>query len=224
MSNLEYIVQARKLLTEDYKTKHTNEYNSWLGNQQHSWMQPHVMVPFPPFIISAALAPFKPTVLPPGESEIVAMALELYNRANPPAPVVSAPVNSTEVDAIAQEIIPEPVVEVVEVVEEIIPEPQTEPVAEELAVEEPTVEESIVEEIQTKASAISYTDAIYKIYEIMKKESEVDNVPKFTSVDATLQTVPQPIEELAKVATTDKSPTLLEKLQSIWTPKGGSNV
>lgn len=213
MSNLEYITQARKLLSEEYNTKHTNEYNNWLVKQQLSWMQPHVIVPFPPFVISAALTPFKSSVLEPSEDDIVAKALELYNRANPPVSVAAPEVATT------QEIISEPVIEVEPVVEEIIPEPviEVEPIPE-------VVIDNIVEEDQPKAPAISYTDAIYKIYEVMKKEGELDNGPKFTTVDATLQTIPQPAEELAKTAKTTKAPTMMEKLQSIWSTKGGGNV
>ena len=226
MSNLEYITQARKLLTEDYKTKHTNEYNSWLSNQQHSWMQPHVIVPFPPFVISAALAPFKPTAVAPSESEIVAKALELYNMANPPTPVVA------EDDDVVEETMPESVIEDEEeedVVEETMPESVVEePVVQEIMPEvtiDNVVEEPAVEEIQTKAPVISYTDAIHKIYEVMKKEGELDDNQKFTSIDAALQVIPQPSEELAKFTNSSKIlPTMMEKLQSIWMTKGGSNV
>lgn len=214
MSNLEYINQARKLLNEDYKTKHTNEYNGWLIKQQLSWTQPSVIVPFPPFVISSTLAPFKPSVSSPSENEIVAKALELYNRANPSAPQATVTQKVTpelalkveETAATVEEIIPEPVVEVNETIEEAIPEP-------------------VVEDVQIKAPVVSHMDAIYKIYEVMKKDVTVDNDPKFTSIDETLQSVPQPVEELAKVAKSGKIlPTMMEKLQSIWTKKGDSDV
>jgi len=83
MSNTEFLNKARKMLTDDYKTQHTAEYNAWMAAHQNSWMQPHIVVPFPPFIVSSALAPFKAVVSAPSEEDIVAKALELYQQANP---------------------------------------------------------------------------------------------------------------------------------------------
>lgn len=224
MSNLGYLNQARKMLTDDYKNRHTAEYNSWMNNHKNSWMQPHTIMPFPPFVISAAIVPFKPTVSAPSDDEVVAKALELYNLANPP---VVAPVASRVVAApTVQEVMAAPAVEVPAMIEEVMPVPieAIESITEEV-IPESIVEEPIVEESKTKAPVISYTDAIHKIYEIMKKEDTVDEAPKFTSIDATLQTIPQPAEELAKADNSNKIlPTMLEKLQSIWATKGGSNV
>lgn len=249
MSNLEYINQARKLLTEDYKTKHTNEYNNWLVNHKNSWMQPHIVVPFPPFIVSSALAPFKPSSTAPSEEAVVAKALELYNKFNP-TPVITtekiaqpiieettvAPVREpiTSADAIhkifqAPVIVEEtPAVEV----EEALPVPVDEEIPE--VVELPVSEETPAAEKSSKKSETIYkiyADAIYKIFQ----EPEVD---KSTSADATepvapttedaLNTMPQPAEELAKAKNSGRNlPSMLQRLQEMtakWSKTEEKNV
>ena len=149
--NLEFLNQARKMLTDDYYNRHTAEYNQWLLNHKNSWAQPHMVVPFPPFIVSAALAPFKSSITSPSEEQIVAKALELYAQSNPVvAPVATAvtksvtevavePVTEVAVEPVAEEVV-EPVAEEV-VAEEVVAEEVVEPVAEEVV--EPVAEEVV---------------------------------------------------------------------------------
>ena len=117
MNNSEFINQARKILTEDYTARHTAEYNSWLTGCKNSWMKPHVIVPFPPFVISPALSAFKPSVVSPSEDEVVAKALELYNQFNPVQPTTKV----------------QPIVEAPEPIAEPIAEPISRPMIEAIA-------------------------------------------------------------------------------------------
>jgi hypothetical protein len=233
MTNLEYITQARKLLTEDYKTKHTNEYNRWLSNHQNSWMQPHVIVPFPPFIVSGALAPFKPSVSEPSEEAVVAKALELYNQFNP-APVgavqsvvaetivesVREPITSADVivESVVEDlIVVEPAVEVPMVVEPVVEETIVESVIEELIVEPDVTEPVIVEPVVEKP--LTTTDAIYKIFQEPVAAAPIDMPtpdPVPTTIEDALNIIPQPAEELAKVKSSGRVlPNVLQKIQDI---------
>jgi hypothetical protein len=232
MSNLEYIKQARKILTEDYKTKHTNEYNSWIANHQNAWMQPHIIVPFPPFIVNNALAPFKPSASAPTEEAVIAKALELYNQFNPDPVKNIEPVPSP---VVAETIVEEPVVSET-IVEEPVPSPVVsetiveEPVVAETIVEEPVVLETIVEEPVALEPAKT-TDAIYKIFQepIAEEPTYMPATdPLLSTIEAALNIVPQPVEELAKAKTSDGIlPSVLQRIQDMkskWLTSGEKNV
>lgn len=228
MTNSDFLNQARKLLNEDYKSRHTAEYNAWLANHKNAWMQPHVIVPFPPFVVSGALTPFKPIASAPTEDEVVAKALELYNL-HTPAPVAQQPAAVIQPTVAAK---PEPeatlnqpldIAPAIEVVEPTV-EPTVEPVAEEVVVE-PTVE-PVSEEVVTEpvAEKIPYVDEIYKIYQTAEEpkseqvEPTVEDDKTFIAVEEALKVVPQPAEELAKVTSTGGIlPSVLERIQAMKT-------
>jgi hypothetical protein len=230
MSNIKFINQAQKMLTEDYTNKHTAEYNSWLNAHKSSWMQPHTIVPFPPFIISGALAPFKAVVRVPTEEEIVTKAIELYNQANP-VPIASKVESNIEPSVTL--IQPVDITEAPEVVEvEELIEPTT--LVEETPVVEPIIEElSESNNVEAIPKIKPYEDEIYKIYQTPEpKPMDIeDRIAEFTAyieMEEALKVVPQPSEELAKVSKPGKIfPSVMEKLQSItskWTSNGSSNV
>jgi hypothetical protein len=252
MSNIKFINQAQKMLTEDYKSRHTAEYNSWLIAHKNSWMQPHTIVPFPPFVISGALAPFKAVVTAPTEEEIVAKALELYNESIP-TPIAKEVVHDIEpMETLNQPVDDEQTLEVVDTQTSEVDDTQTSEVvdAEELEeleeLVEPTVVvletpviEPIVEELteSNNVEAISeekpHVDEIHKIYQTsepkpMGIEERFAEFKAYTAMEEALQVVPQPSEELAKVSKPGKIfPSVMEKLQSMtakWSTNGGSNV
>lgn len=238
MSNLEYITQARKLLTEDYKSKHTDEYNNWLSKHQNSWMQPHIVVPFPPFIVSSSLAPFKPTVSEPSEEAVVAKALELYNQFNPAPvaktatmvePVVKSVVEETMVESVAEPVVKEVIIKPVvdPVVKEVIVEPVVIPVVEETIIE--PVVETVVEPVVEKIS--KNVDTIYKIFQdpiIDEPTTTSATKPLPPTIEQALNIVPQPAEELSKIKNSGRIlPSVLEKLQAMkdkWSTSGDKHV
>ena len=227
MSNIQFINQARTILTEDYKNRHTAEYNSWLLAHKNSWMQPHTIVPFPPFIISGALAPFKAVATAPTEEEIVAKALELFNQAKP------ALIDKEVVYALEPEVTlnqPLDVSQTLEVVEVAEPVEPTIEVAETPAIEPIVKELSESDNIEITTEVKPQVDEIYKIYPTSKPKpmSIEERFAEFTAMEEALKVVPQPNEELDKITKPGKIfPSVLEKLQSItakWTTNGGTNV
>lgn len=190
MNNSEYITQARKLLTEDYKTKHSNEYNNWLNRCKDSWMQPHVIVPFPPFVVSGTLTPFKPTVSAPSEEAVVAKALELYNQFNP------APIKNTETTA-------EPVAKPApEILDELLAAPPADQVPAPVVKETPA--EPVVEDPdwffhvkEPDVDPLKNTVTIYKKnQELVSEEPPVEPVVDETIVEEPV--VEQPVVEPLK--------------------------
>ena len=236
MNNLEFINQATTLLTQDYNLRRTAEYSSWLQQHKNAWMQPHTIIPFPPFVISASTAPFKPVVSAPSEADIVSKALELYNQSNQGATNSSSPVAppSEEIlysppifkEHIVEPIVVEPIADtIVEpiVIESIVEEPVSETIVEpEQFAEEPV--EKLIEPISTL-----YADEVYKIFQTTQTSTEhvtSSNTPDTTIVDigTALSVVPQPAEELAKIAIKEKSkPSILERLQNMTGKLSGSN-
>lgn len=208
-----YLDQAKKLLTADYKQRHTAEYNLWINSSKNAWMQPHVVVPYPPFIVNSAIAPFTPSVAPPTENEIVATALSLYNNANPNAGTVDTPAPDVVSNNTAP--IEEPSVE----------QPTTQTELDPVTVEAPstTVEETTdapeAEEESHIVEQTPYVDEIYKIYEVPEEAAPVE--PLLRTIEKDLSAVPQPAQELAKVSAPGRIlPTVLERLQAItskWT-------
>ena len=226
MSNLSmFLERARKMLSDEYTQAHTSEYNTWLANHKNAWMQPHVVVPFPPFIVNAALAPFKATVSSPSESDIVARATELYNQSNP-APVTTAPVvepmvatvaatEITEPEPTFEDLVADPVVEPAVVVEE-----ETVLVVEETAITEPEVEEPTPPTSGKLLSPI--VDNETKIQNIFKPvDNRLFKDPEFNSVTEDLDVIPQPMEELAKVSASGDSlsSSFFQKLKDKWITK-----
>lgn len=233
MNNAEFISQARKLLNENYKSNHSAEYNSWLGNQQNSWMQPHVIVPFPPFVVSSALAPFTPTVSAPTEQDVVAKALELYNQFNTVSAPVAEPVIASVVEAVREpitntdaiyKIFQEPVAKAPVVMD--VPIVEDEPLVEEVTVveDEPVVEPTI-------SKTLDYVDPIRKIFQSTEKveiEKPAATDTTLVAMEQAFNAVPQPAEELAKAKNSGGIfPTVLEKFHAMtskWSTKGQSNV
>lgn len=211
MLNIEYINQARQILTKNYNERHTAEYNAWLGGHTNAWAQPHTIVPFPPFVICAAISPFKSSSVAPSESDIVAKALELYNQKNP----VSDDVSIVEDSSSIQEELP--------IVEEMIA-PQEEQQVEILASDTPieTEEIPVEESIATVPVEAAYSKEIYKIFQ-PAVEPAVDSTTEikpdatlFDTVEATLNALPQPAKVLSDVATAKTSrPSVLGRLQNI---------
>ena len=105
---LELISTARQLLNAEYAKQCTQEYQSWsIVNKNIINRTGEVLLRYPPF--SGALSPvsFRSTIAKPTETDVVNMALELYNR-NRPSPY------QTSADAVV-----EPTPEVVPVEEPI---------------------------------------------------------------------------------------------------------
>lgn len=207
--SLQYLERARKILNDEYAQAHTAEYTTWLNNHKNAWMQPHVVVPFPPFVVNSTLAPFKPTVTCPTESDIVARALELYNQANPqplqPVVTVAEPVQT----------VPEPAVIDIEPVP-IEPESMID--AELATVQEPVVEETkpISGKLLSMPIDVLPDEKIRDIFKPIDDTMFKDNT--IESVKKDLNAVPQPEEELAKI---DKlgSSTFFQKLRDKWSAK-----
>ena len=83
---LELISTARQLLNAEYAKKCTQEYQSWSAvNKNIINRTGEVLLRYPPF--SGALSPvsFRSTIAKPTETDVVNLALELYNR-NRPSP------------------------------------------------------------------------------------------------------------------------------------------
>jgi hypothetical protein len=83
---LELISTARQLLNAEYAKKCTQEYQSWSTvNKNIINRTGEVLLRYPPF--SGALSPvsFRSTIAKPTETDVVNLALELYNR-NRPSP------------------------------------------------------------------------------------------------------------------------------------------
>jgi len=83
---LELISTARQLLNAEYAKKCTQEYQSWsIVNKNIINRTGEVLLRYPPF--SGALSPvsFRSTIAKPTETDVVNLALELYNR-NRPSP------------------------------------------------------------------------------------------------------------------------------------------
>jgi hypothetical protein len=83
---LELISTARQLLNAEYAKQCTREYQSWsIVNKNIINRTGEVLLRYPPF--SGALSPvsFRSTIAKPTETDVVNMALELYNR-NQPSP------------------------------------------------------------------------------------------------------------------------------------------
>jgi hypothetical protein len=220
-----FLERARKMLSDEYVEKHNSEYNYWLSNHKNAWMQPHIVVPFPPFVVNAALAPFKSTVSSPTESEIVARSVELYNQSNPepvrPDPVVEpvvpmiAAVASPEMtEPTFEDLVADPVVEPADVVEAV-----------EAVDEQPTIAEPEVEEPAPPASGKLLSpmlDTETKIQNIFKPvDNKLFKDPKFQSVTEDLDVIPQPMEELAKVSASGNllSSSFFQKLKDKWITK-----
>ena len=224
-----FLERARKMLSDEYVEKHNSEYNYWLSNQKNAWMQPHVVVPFPPFIVNAALAPFKATVSKPTESDIVARATELYNQSNP-APVRAEPVaepivsTATDPDVTEQEptfedLVAEPVVEEVVIEEVVVPVEEETPTV----TQQPVVEELVVEEKKPISGKLlsPILDTETEIYNIFKPiDDNLFQDPGFKSVTEDLNVIPQPMQELAKVDTLGNvSSSFFQKLKDKWITK-----
>lgn len=211
-SNIQpYLDQARKMLTDDYNKRHSDEYNQWILNHKNAWMKPQVIVPFPPFMINAAIAPFTPSAVPPTENEIVASALALYNNANP----IAAPVDKVVPDEVPQ---PEPIATqpgMEAPVASVVDNPKDETTSTPEAPEEPPI-----------VPPTPYVDEIYKIYEAPDSSKPTEVVkpePLLSTIEQDLKAVPQPAEELAKVTSSGRIlPTVLQRLQSI-TSKWATN-
>lgn len=240
--SLQFLELARKILNEEYAQAHTAEYNTWLNNHKNAWMQPHVVVPFPPFVVNSALTPFKPKVTCPTEADILARALEIYKQANPPSVQTATP-------SAAQSIVPDTVAETDEpiVVEQpaviepvaveqpvVVEQPAVEPVvveqpavAEPVVVEQPAVETVVVEEKKPISGKLlsSNTEGLSseeKIREIFKPID--DTMFKDTTIESAkqeLKAVPQPEEELSKLDSSagSRSSTFFQKLKDKWSAK-----
>jgi hypothetical protein len=223
-----FLERARKMLNDEYTQAHTSEYNTWLSNHKNAWMQPHVVVPFPPFVVNAVLAPFKATVSSPTESDIVARSVELYNQSNPkpvPTATVAEPVATivaveavpeiTEQEPTFEDLVADPVVEpAVEVQQEV------EPVIEVTTIEEP-VEEQAIPPISGKLLS-PILDSETKIQNIFKPlDNKLFKDPEFKSVTEDLDVIPQPMEELAKVSASGNllSSSFFQRLKDKWITK-----
>lgn len=171
MSNVEYIEQARKMLIDDYKNRHNDEYNSWRFNTQNAWRGENIPLPFPPFIYNPVLAPFQSTIPYPTEGQIAAKALELYSQTNPAGPT----------DDIAPSLSDDEPVTVIESVAEAEPEAEPAP-AEEPAIEEATVEtepapvaeESVAEPAPYVAEIQNIYKDVYQDY--LENKISIDDV------------------------------------------------
>ena len=220
-----FLERARKMLSDEYVEKHNSEYNYWLSNHKNAWMQPHMIVPFPPFVVNAALAPFKSTVSSPTEADIVARATELYNQSNPepvrPAPVVEPIVPM--IAAVASPEMTEPTFE--DLVADPVVKPAVEVEAVEAVDEQPTIAEPEVEEPAPPASGKLLSpilDTETKIQNIFKPvDNKLFKDPKFQSVTEDLDVIPQPMEELAKVSASGNllSSSFFQKLKDKWITK-----
>ena len=223
MNNLEFINQAQKMLTDDYNIRRTAEYGNWLHQHKNAWSQSHTIIPFPPFVISAGIAPFKAVSAAPSEADIVAKALELYNQSNQVATNSSSPImNASEEILYDLPTSKDPIVE------------STQPVVEPTVVE-PTVVEYIVEpeqfakesvEESIEPAPIQYTDEVYKIFQTPTEHATSSNTPDTTIVDigTALSVVPQPAEELSKITLKEKSkPSILKRLQNMTNKLSGPN-
>ena len=214
-----YLDQAKKLLTAEYKQRRTAEYNIWFNSSKNAWMQPHVVVPYPPFIVNSAIAPFTPSVAPPTENEIVATALSLYNNDNPNAvPVATAP-DAVSTDSVALE---EPVEQIQTELADSATTGEQPTVAEPQATTEEPANAPAAEEEAHIVEPTPYVDEIYKIYAVPDNIPSVE--PLLSTIEKDLGTVPQPAEALAKVSTSGRIlPSVLERLQAItskWTDGG----
>lgn len=213
--SLQYLERARKILNDEYARAHTAEYTTWLNNHKNAWMQPHVVVPFPPFVVNSTLAPFKPTVTCPTESDIVARALELYNQANPqpvqPVVTVAGPAQTVSEPAVIDiepvPVEPEPVV-------------NAEPV---VTTELATAQEPVVEETKPISGKLlsmpidvlpdeKIRDIFKPIDDTMFKDNTIESVKK------DLNAVPQPNEELSKIDKLGPS-TFFQKLKDKWSTR-----
>ena len=201
--SLEFIERARKMLNEEYAQAHTAEYNTWLANHKNAWMQPHIVVPFPPFVVNSALAPFKPSVSIPTEADIVARAFDLYTQANknttPDDTAMPTITESPQINEPTVEPTVEPVAEVLDTPAEPEPVEETKPISGKLL--SPTIgsdDSSIIRDIFRPID-----DPIFK-----------DTT--FEKVKEDLGVVPQPLEELSKVTEPEKPSTFFQKLKDKW--------
>ena len=229
MNNLEFINQAQKMLTDDYNIRRTAEYGNWLHQHKNAWSQSHTIIPFPPFVISAGIAPFKAVSAAPSEADIVAKALELYNQSNQVATNSSSPiVNASEEILYDLPISKEPIVESTQpvVVEPTVVEPTVvEPTVVEYIVEPEQFAEKSVEE-SIEPAPTQYTDEVYKIFQTPTEHATSSNTPDTTIVDigTALSVVPQPAEELSKITLKEKSkPSILKRLQNMTNKLSGPN-
>jgi hypothetical protein len=220
-----FLERARKMLSDEYAEKHNTEYNYWLSNHKNAWMQPHVVVPFPPFVVNAALAPFKATVSSPTESDIVARSIELYNQSNPePAPIAAVAEPVAPIVEFASEI-----TEQQPTFEDLVADPVVEPAVEveavEPVIEETTIAEPVVEQVIPPASGKLLSPALNSETKIQNIFKPLDNKlfkdPKFESVTEDLDVIPQPMEELAKVSASGNlsSSSFFQRLKDKWITK-----
>ena len=219
MNNLEFINQATTLLTQDYNIKYTAEYGTWLRNHKNVWSQSHTIIPFPPFIISSDIASFKSVISPPSEAEIVSKALELYNKRNAVNEVSESAMPTEEIvyENLRESVTMLPISETVETVESVDPvvtydqESVTDTTNSTLTTE-PMIEQSIL------PVSTSYTDEVYKIFQSSTEHVTSSDISDSTvaNIETDLGVIPQPIEELSKIAIKEKSrSTVLERLQNM---------
>ena len=203
----EFVERARKMLNDEYTRAHTAEYNTWLSNHKNAWMQPHIVVPFPPFVVNSALLPFKPTVSKPTEDDVVARALDLYTQENKTDITTPVAANNTEPPQVVEvETTVEPVIEPAVVIEEKPAEPdiveETKPISGKLL--SPTV-------VSTDSPLIR--DIFRPIDDPIFKDTTLEKIKQDLSV------VPQPSEELSKVVEPEKPATFFQKLKDKWITK-----
>ena len=199
--SLEFIERARKMLNDEYARAHTAEYNTWLSEHKNAWMQPHIVVPFPPFVVNSSLLPFKPTVSKPTEDDVVARALELYNQANK---------NNTTTTAIADNI---QSTEVAEPTVEPVTEIAVKPAEPEIVEETKPISGKLLSPTVRSEDNSSIRDIFRPIDNPIFKDTSFEKVKQDLSV------VPQPLEELSKVTEPEKPSTFFQKLKDKWITK-----
>jgi hypothetical protein len=148
----ELVKRARQILIQEYTAMRNQQHQQWVRDSAMTWKNKGVLIAYPP-------AKMYPT-----EQEVVAKALELFNRSNQPIATVSntpvTPVETTPIEPITQvtdselpmlyqDALTPSITEQLQAaynapVERSVITP--EPIVEEPIVEEPIVEEPIVEE------------------------------------------------------------------------------
>ena len=216
LQNSEYLNRARNLLTDRYNKLKSAEYTQWMSNHKTAWAQPHTVVPFPPFVVCGALAPFKASVSPPTEDQIVAKALELYNTANPVVALDAKSVSLPEkkVAAVPTNVSIDSTIDTTE-----LTDAQSESEVQATITESDTVEE-LLPEGEIPAIEPSYVDDIYKIFQTEVQVDLKDAVPPEIEAAPGIVAEPQSVEILEnKKPAGGLLPSVLQRLQdmrSMW--------
>ena len=208
----EYLNRARNLLTDRYNKLKSAEYTQWMSNHKTAWAHPHTVVPFPPFVVCGALAPFKPSVSPPTDDQIVSTALELYNAAHP---IIRAAPTALDTDSSSPITLDE------EPSNEVTFEDSLASVLNEtdLILPEDAIVDTVQESEIEPAADVEYVNEIYKIYQPIELNTSEPELEEESVIDNTVTEPPSTVAEPIK-SSGGLLPSVLQRLQDMkskWT-------